>query len=286
MMNVTLPADAHVHSEWSWDSGSDPASPGRMRRTCEQAVRIGLPALIFTEHLDFEDRWRVDDGDMGQHAHALVDTDGHVRLPPFDVDGYLAAIEHCRHAFPQLRILTGVEFGQPHLWDDRATELLRSGAIDRVNGSLHMLPFDNGDRTEPTTLYRHRDADEVMWAYLDEIIRMVAGSDSFEVFTHIDYAVRAWPVSAVGPFDPRRFEEGFRAAMRAIAASGRALEMNTRRLWPWIPKWWAEEGGRSVTFGSDAHVPEAIAGNFPEAVDMLEQFGFRAGERPESFWTR
>jgi histidinol-phosphatase (PHP family) len=286
MMNVTLPADAHVHSEWSWDSGSDPASPGRMRRTCEQAVRIGLPALIFTEHLDFEDRWRVDDGDMGQHAQALVDTGGHVRLPPFDVDGYLAAIEHCRHAFPQLRILTGVEFGQPHLWDDRAAELLRSGAIDRVNGSLHMLPFDNGDRTEPTTLYRHRDADEVMWAYLDEIIRMVAGSDSFEVFTHIDYAVRAWPVSTVGPFDPRRFEEGFRAAMRAIAASGRALEMNTRRLWPWIPKWWAEEGGRSVTFGSDAHVPEAIAANFPEAVDMLEQFGFHAGKRPESFWTR
>lgn len=283
---MTLPADSHVHSEWSWDSGSDPSSPGRMARTCEQAVRIGLPALIFTEHLDFEDRWRVDDGDMGEHAEVLVDDDGYVRLPPFDLDGYLDAIDRCRSAYPALRILTGVEFGQPHLWDDRAAAIFNTGAIDRVNGSLHMLPLTGGDRTEPRTLYHYRTADEVMWEYLAEIPRMVAGSDSFDVFTHIDYAVRAWPTAEIGPFDPRPFEDGFREGMRAIAASGRALEMNTRRLWSWIPQWWAEEGGRAVTFGSDAHVPEAIAANFPEATAMLESFGFRPGTRPEDFWTR
>lgn len=284
---MTLPADAHVHSEWSWDSGSDPASPGRMRRTCERAVAIGLPALIFTEHLDFEDSWKVDDGDMGEHAGSLVDATGHVRLPPFDVDGYLESIDRCRREFEELRILTGVEFGQPHLWDAEAHPLLSSGAIDRVNGSLHMLPLgDDGDRSEPTTLYRHESPDAVMRAYLDEIPRMVAGSDSFAVFTHIDYAVRAWPTLTAGPFDPRRFEDGFRAGMRAIASSGRALEMNTRRLWSWIPEWWAQEGGRDVTFGSDAHVPENLAANFPEATAMLESFGFRPGARPEDFWRR
>jgi histidinol-phosphatase (PHP family) len=149
-----------------------------------------------------------------------------------------------------------------------------------------MLPFIDGDRTEPTTLYRYQSADEVMWAYLEEIPRMVAGSDSFTVFTHIDYAVRSWPVADAGPFDPRRFEDGFRAAMRAIADSGRALEMNTRHLWPWIPQWWAEEGGRAVSFGSDAHGPKALAANFPEAMAMVESFGFGPGSRPEDFWTR
>jgi histidinol-phosphatase (PHP family) len=283
---TTLPADAHVHSEWSWDSGSDPASVGSMRRICARAVRIGLPAVVFTEHLDLEDCWRVDDGDIGEHAQKYVDNTGQVTLPPFDAVGYLAAIDRCRHDYPELRILTGVEFGQPHLWDKKAAALLSSGAIDRVNGSLHMLPFIDGDRAEPTTLYRHRLADEVMWTYLEEIPRMVAGSDSFIVFTHIDYAVRSWPVADAGPFDPRRFEDGFRAAMRAIADSGRALEMNTRRLWPWIPQWWAEEGGRAVSFGSDAHGPEALAANFPEAMAMVESFGFGPGSRPEDFWTR
>lgn len=282
---MRLTADAHVHSEWSWDAATDPASVGLMERTCARAVRIGLPALVFTEHLDFEDRWRVEPGDMGDHAEVLVDETNHVRLPPFDLDGYLESIDRCRRAFPAIRILTGVEFGQPHLWDAAAADVLRSGAIDRVNGSLHMLPFIDGDRAEPVTLFHDRDPDEVMWAYLEEIPRMVAGSDSFEVFTHIDYAARSWPSESAGPFDPRRFEEGFRAAMRAIAGSGRALEMNTRRLWPWIPEWWRDEGGRAVTFGSDAHSEETLAAYFPEAMAMLEHFGFREGSRPEDPWT-
>lgn len=142
------------------------------------------------------------------------------------------------------------------------------------------------DRTEPTTLFRLWRPAEVVRAYLQEVPAMVAGSDSFTVFTHIDYAVRGWPADEVGPFDPAEFEDGFRAAMRAIAGSGRALEMNTRRLWPWIPQWWAEEGGTALTFGSDAHVPGALAGNFPKAVAMLEHYGFRPGRRPEDFWTR
>lgn len=256
-----------------------------MVRICERAVRIGLPAIIFTEHLDFEDDWRVEDGDIGEHAQKYVDANGHVMLPTFDLEGYLEQIEQCRHAFRELRILTGVEFGQPHVWDARAADILAAGVIDRINGSLHMLPAVAGTRAEPTTLYRYGVADDVLWAYLEEIPRMVAGSDSFEVFTHIDYAVRSWPIATAGPFDPRRFENGFRAAMRAIAQSGRALEMNTKRLWPWIPQWWKEEGGRTVTFGSDAHGPGMLAANFPEATAMLEYFGFRPGRRPEDFWT-
>lgn len=283
---MPLPADAHVHSEWSWDYGSDPSSAGAMGRICERAVEVGLPAVIFTEHLDLEDSWWVHDGDVGEHAQKYVDDTGHVRLPPFDAAGYLDAIDRSRHAYPQLRILSGVEFGQPHLWDKKAAALLSNGDFDRVNGSLHMLPFGASDRAEPTTLYHHQTADQVMGAYLEEIPRMVAGSDTFEVFTHIDYAVRSWPTEKAGPFDPRLFEDGFRQAMRAIAGSGRALEMNTRRLGSWVPQWWTEEGGRAVSFGSDSHGPDSLAANFPEAVALVGYFGFKPGRRPEDFWTR
>ena len=48
-----LPADSHVHSEFSWDTGGPTSSAaGTMDRTCARAVRIGLPAVVFTEHLD------------------------------------------------------------------------------------------------------------------------------------------------------------------------------------------------------------------------------------------
>jgi histidinol-phosphatase (PHP family) len=105
------------------------------------------------------------------------------------------------------------------------------------------------------------------------------------VFTHLDYAIRHWPTVKAGPFDPLRFEEAIRAAMRAIADSGRPLEMNTRRLQLWMPLWWRQEGGRAVTFGSDSHISDAVADGFPEATALLDYVGFRRGTRPEDFWT-
>jgi histidinol-phosphatase (PHP family) len=141
-------------------------------------------------------------------------------------------------------------------------------------------------RSEPNTHFLHQDADDVMWAYFEELPRMVAGSSVFEVFTHIDYAVRSWPTEQLGPFDPKRFEDGFRSSMRLLAESGRALEMNTRRLWSWIPQWWSEEGGEAITFGSDAHTPDSLANGFPEAMLLAEHYGFRAGSRSWDFWLR
>src|ERR1700728_560327 len=50
------PAHNHVHSQWSHDTG-----PGAsMADACGRAVELGLPAVAFTEHLDFTD-WRPDD---------------------------------------------------------------------------------------------------------------------------------------------------------------------------------------------------------------------------------
>jgi histidinol phosphatase-like PHP family hydrolase len=53
---VVLPADGHVHSEWSWD-----AENGSMEQTCARAVAMGLPAVAFTEHADYTP-WTVPPG--------------------------------------------------------------------------------------------------------------------------------------------------------------------------------------------------------------------------------
>ena len=44
---------------------------------------------------------------------------------------------------------------------------------------------------------------------------------------------------------------------RALAASGRPLELNTSSplASATLMRWWYEEGGGAVSFGSDAHVP-------------------------------
>lgn len=282
---MALPGDGHVHSEWSWDTGGPTEAAGQMWRACERAAQIGLPAIAFTDHLDLDRQWRADPDDFVVRGKGLLNEAGFIRVPAVDFAGYLDGIDRCRRAFPGLRILTGVEFGQPHLWEREARALVDLDGLDRVNGSLHTLPFDGG-RAEPKTLFRHRSPDEVLWAYLAEVPEMVKSDCPFTTFTHIDYAARYWPLPEAGPFDPRRFEDGFRQAMRAIAATGRSLEMNTRRLWSWVPQWWSEEGGRSITFGSDAHTPETLGDSFPEAAAMAEHFGFRPARQPEDPWTR
>jgi histidinol-phosphatase (PHP family) len=272
---MQLPADSHAHSEWSWDARS-----GSMDGSCARAVELGLPAVAFTEHLDFTP-FRA--GHLSENFPELVSA-GVLRAPDFDADGYLACVESCRARYPGLRILTGLEVGQPHLHGPEVAGVLRAGRFDRVLGSLHCLP-DGDELAEPFVLFEHREAAEVLAEYLHEIPGMVAGSELFEVFTHIDYPVRSWPDTAP-PFDPRDFEEGFRSALRSIAEGDRVLEVNAKLpLDARILAWWREVGGRRVTFGSDGHEPETIGRGLEVVAAMAEAQGFRPTRRPEDPWT-
>ena len=114
----TLPADDHVHSEWSWD-----AAAGAMEATCARAIDIGLPSLSFTEHADFTN-WTYGVGaDIPDHWARHLDL-GLLRPPRLDVDGYLACLERCRDRFPVLSISSGVELGEPHWHAGQAEALL------------------------------------------------------------------------------------------------------------------------------------------------------------------
>jgi histidinol-phosphatase (PHP family) len=288
---MELTGDGHVHTQWSWDTGgprSDAA--GRMESMCRRAVQIGLPALAFTEHLDFTSWTLTSEDHLPDSWGPLVNEDRVLAPPPLDVDGYLDNIERCRREFPVLHILSGVEFGQPHLDETRARQLIDLDALDRVNGSLHTIPTTNEPgsvRYEPYTLYYLCAADDVVRRYLAEMTHMIATGGTFAVVTHIEYAARYWPIEREGPFNPKRFEDEFRQVMRAIAGTGRALELNIgTAIRPWIPQWWREEGGQALTIASDAHTPDRLGGNFYEAMAMAEHFGFRPGRRPYDFWTR
>jgi histidinol-phosphatase (PHP family) len=282
MREVSLPADSHVHTEWSWDT-----QVGSMEGSCGRAVELGLRAIAFTEHLDHT-VWRIalEGPYASERLTAVAGPDGVLTPPAFDAAGYLATVERCRERFPDLRILSGLEMGEPHWHAKACAQVLAAGKFDRVLGSLHCLP-DRGGFAEPWGVYPHRDAAEVVREYLAGVASMVATSDIFAVLAHIDYPIRSWPADRAGPFDPTAFEEEFRHALRATAQSGRALEINTRiPLHATILTWWHEEGGDAVTFGSDAHLPAFVGRGFAEAAQMAEAHGFRPGRHPYDLWGR
>jgi histidinol-phosphatase (PHP family) len=258
--------DLHVHTEFSYD-----APYGSMEGSCRRAVELGLPALAFTEHADF-----------------LPDA------PRFDVDPYGAAIERCRASFPGLRILSGVELGEPHRFRDEADRLLRRYPFDLVLGSCHSIPLDRRLVWIGTEETLHPEvAHESVRRFLQETLALVEDAPVFAALTHLDYPKRYWPHHAL-VYDEHDFEEEYRAVLAAAARAGLALEINTEPHsaahgpcpGPEVVGWWREAGGRAVSFGSDAHRPEDVAWGAELAGSIAGSFGFgEAGDR-FGFWRR
>jgi histidinol-phosphatase (PHP family) len=255
-----------VHTEWSWD-----APRGDMERSCARALELGLPAIAFTEHAD----WAL--VHQGQH--------------PVDIEGYLDAVDRCRAAFPDLRILTGVELGEPHWFPKETEAILAAGPIDQVLGSVHSIHLGAG--TLDASQFRSRegiDFPAAVGEYFREVLLLVESAQPFEVLAHLDYPKRYWPDGAA-PYREKDYEVEIRAILKAAARSGRVLEVNTTRghiLCPdlTVVRWWRELGGQAVQYGSDAHQPDKVAEGFKVATQMVESAGFKPAKDPVSLWRR
>ena len=242
-----------------------------MERSCERALELGLPAIAFTEHAD----WAL--VHEGQHAVDLV--------------GYFDSIERCRARFKGLRILTGVELGEPHWFPRETAELLATGPLDQVLGSIHCIRLDGG--MLDASQFRGRaglDFPSAVRAYFGEVLAMVEAGQPFETLAHIDYPKRYWP-EGMPPYKEKDYETEIRAILVAAARSGRVLEVNTTRgnvLCPDITvvRWWREAGGQAVQYGSDAHQPDKVAEGFRVATQMVEAAGFKPARHPVALWRR
>src|SRR6201986_1724887 len=161
-----------------------------MVRRCGQAVAMGLPAIAFTEHLEFT---------VGGEGDAIGDvaTDHRWwgRIKPLDVTGYMASVEECRQRFPGLRILSGVEAGESHLFGASAGAIVRGHGFDRILGSLPPGPY-NGRLVSADALFGTMSSDDAMRYYFAELVALIEGSDLFEVLAHLDFPRRYWPKGA------------------------------------------------------------------------------------------
>jgi histidinol-phosphatase (PHP family) len=257
-----------------------------MRDACARAAELGLPGITFTDHADFTTLTVSDDAAAYIRAVGGMVTDGLYRPPPLDVAGYLACVDQCREEFPGLRIRAGAELGDPHLHPEQAAALAGSG-LDLIVGSVHILPRAGGF-AETADRYADVPDAQVVREYLAEVTTMIEASGSFAVLAHINYAARYWP-GRQGPYRSADFEAEYRTALRALAGTGRALEINTSG---WLPLdagllgWWVAEGGRAVSFGSDAHDPVSIGREFASAAALAEAAGFSPDLGDSGLWRR
>ena len=240
--------DSHVHTEFSADSEMKAADALR------EAAKQGL-GLVFTEHLDYD--------------YPSAGTEEFI----FDPEAYWVAYEPLRS---KGNLSLGVEMGMMASAREKNAAFLRRVPFDFVLGSIHFL--DVKDLYYPET-FEGREKREMYHEYLTVMRDEIYAHPFINALAHIDYIARN------APFDNPEisygaFSEDIDAVLRALVETDTAIEINTRRLS--VPRGikelasvyrrYRQLGGRYVTIGSDAHVPQGIGRCYNRARELARAF--------------
>ena len=238
--------DCHIHTRFSQDARQT------MEEACERAVSLGLDAVCFTEHQDFDETYR----DF------------------YDPEAYFAELERMRERYDgRLRILAGLEFEEltQHLPE---LEQAQKRSYDFILGSVHCWI---GDLFASQIAELGLPLERVYELYWEEILKMVR-CGGFDAVAHLDFPKR-YMGDALW-YDPAVLDEIF-GEMRK---RGLVLEINTsslrkgcREAMPGeaLLRRYKANGGEYVTLGSDAHYAEDIYADVPQASETAQAAGLR-----------
>ena len=255
---MIIPAcDMHTHTVFSFDGRVLPFD------LCSDAVKEGVAVLAITEHYDF-----FTDRKYNYYNRFRKER--------------LESVERMKGLFGgRLKILNGIELGQPHYDMDDYGKVMAADDYDVVIGSIHDL------RRTPSSIYdmKYRDqadCDSVFEEYFHEMNLMVDSCD-FDILAHLDYPIRVMD----GAFKAKPDLSGYKSLIVPIlekcVEKNIALEVNTAgtRKWInspgpalWILKEYRRLGGGMLTMGSDAHRKGHCAWRFSEAFELIKEAGF------------
>lgn len=253
-------ADHHIHT------GFCPHASGEPRVCVERAVELGMSELGFAEHLPFPPGWRP--------RHDVTDD---WAMPWDQVDRYCATVQDLAREYRRdVRVVLGIEVDYLDDAVEATAEALEGYPFEYVIGSVHIV----GDRFA----FDHPDLRGELPAYgLDRIhleslalAGRAAASGLFDVMGHLDHAAKFGP-----PADVAAVRAAASGALRAVAAAGMTLELNTAgwrkagRPFP-APELLAEacELGVPLVIGSDAHRPDDVGADFARGVEAARAAGY------------
>lgn len=261
-----LIADYHVHSEFSSDSQAP------MEEMIEQAIKLGLKKICFTDHMDYD--------------YPVVDGYNFIFKP----QDYTIKLEKLKERYhKEIKILTGIELGlQPHL-TEQLSALINSYPFDFIIGSSHVV--DHIDPYYPE-FWEGKTKEEGIYRYFESIIENCKAFHDFHVYGHIDYIIRYVPmryleqgnIGSKADYSYRDYADILDEVLKTILSYGKGIEVNTAGLkygigYPHpkaeVLKRYRELGGELITIGSDAHKPEHLCYDFNLLPDLLKSIGFR-----------
>jgi len=255
-------ADYHIHTSLCRHAAGEP------REYVERAIELGVTEMGFAEHLPFLAGWRP--------AHDLPD-DWSMSLG--ELDGYVSLVQDLGREYAgDVRVLVGIEADYIEETLAETAAVLADYPFHYVIGSVHIV----GDRfafDHPELLGRLPEYgfDRIRLESLD-LTRRAAASGLFDIIGHLDHAKKF----GHRPDDEASVAAAESAALRAVAAAGIALELNTGGWRKQVdepfpgPRLLAEANdlGIPLVFGSDAHRPDDVAFQFARAANVARAAGY------------
>lgn len=245
--------DLHTHSRHSCDARSP------MVDMVAAARKAGLAGMAITDHVEWVPR---DDAFNYLNPAAYFDE--------------LAAARAQTEG--ELTLLAGVELGNPHDFPAETAALLSAWPWDYVLGSVHWPGGLPGWKLEAF----QSGLEAAYRVYFDELVKL-ATTGEFDIASHFDLVRRDSTMLFHRTLPLDAYAEPIRAALRALVARGKGLEINTSGQGYGLPaplpyldilRWYRELGGEILVFGSDAHNPEAVGRHFDAARELALAAGF------------
>lgn len=246
-----IPFDAHVHSAFSFDADES----ATLDAVCEAAIAKGITHLAVTDHYD---------------VNAIVDD-----IYTYDAAAAKAAIEEAKEKYRNLLTLSyGIELGSATAYPEKAEAFLKKQEFETVVGSIHYMTGCDDFYDWDMKHISEEDFVTAWQCYLAELTRLCELGVA-DILAHLTYPLRYYK-KAGRSFDINCCKDELATLLTSVIDHGLLLEVNTADLsdpMPAVLTLYKDLGGRLVSIGSDAHSPDAIAGGYREAEELLTTLG-------------
>ena len=153
--------DYHMHTHFSGDSEASP------REHIEQAIRMGLDEICFTDHRDFD--YPIDTFDL-------------------DTDAYFMELSALKNEYvDRITIKIGVEVGLDMDHIDEINTFVAQCPFDYVIGSIHVIHHTEFYYGE---FFKGKTKEEAHREFFEETLKCVQTFDCFNCLGHLDYIMR------------------------------------------------------------------------------------------------
>lgn len=249
--------DSHMHCEASEDSEMPIAS------IFAAALAKGLTAVAVTDHVELVD-----------YINGAYDV---AYRQSWDLMASAVAPDG-------LRLLKGIELGEPCFDLPLAERLLSSHSYDFVLASQHRLSDELPDYYFiDYSSWSDARIEAEMTRYFKAVLEIVKWN-GFDSLAHLTYPFRYLPEKWRSG-DYRPFQTVIDEILGRLAENGKSLEINTSGIRkglgvtsPDLPliKRFYELGGRHITIGSDAHREWEVGADLDEAAALAQTAGFES----------